>query len=627
MDFKLTMTDGLSAVATTAAKSLTTLQSALKKTQSGFVDLAKAQKQNSIGTAFAQGAEKGSQALTNAVAKMKATVSARVGEIGSSISSKVGSAWANVSTKVQDTKAWLKLAQVSGQVGTAAKTGAYAAGAAWGATKTAFGPVASAIGQVGAAVGKVSGPVLNAAKSTGAAVVKMGGGLASSLGKLAPGLGALTIGLAGAGAAVVGFGALFSKAIDSQPAAMARLNAITARFNLGLKNLFKGVDTKPFLNSLDRMAAMFDANTATGRVMGKFLSDVFKGVGDVVTALTPVAEEAFGGILIIGMRVQRAFVELQTAAYEIGTAILDSIPDSSFKALGSAVASVKEGFTSLWNSVSRIGEIFRAVGNNGTLMNGIFSAGTTIINTLGGALDAAGVILGGLIDVIVGVLSGDATKAFDGLKTVAVGAFKSIANTVLGAAELIAKAIDAIAGTDLTSKIKGAKDWVKELGKSGKEGQEKTKEVGASLGDGMVKGMEDKNSALYEAGKRAAKEVIRGAKDEAEVKSPSRKMRNQVGLQMAKGVALGIEDGGPQVDKAARDNLVPNVDPSLALNAAARSGSSGGSGKGAKIFYLQPGAIVIQGTGNMEKDAREMLRNLISDEADEVIDTNGGAAA
>ena len=627
MDFKLNMTDGLSAAAATATKSLTTLSSALKKTQTSIVDVAKAQKANSIGQSFAAGAEKGSAALLSAVSKIKATVTSRVTELGSNISGKLGNAWDKAKTTIGDTKAFQKASSALGQVGTAAKTGAYAAGAAWGATKTAFGPVASAIGQVGAAVGKVSGPVLNAAKSTGSAVVKMGGGLASSLGKLAPGLGALTIGLAGAGAAVVGFGALFSKAIDSQPAAMMRLNAITARFNIGLRNMFKGVDTKPFLNALDRMAAMFDANTATGKVMGMFLNEIFKGVGNAVNALLPVAEKAFGGMLIVGLRLRTAFVELQTAAYKIGTAILNSIPDSSFKALGSAVASVKEGFTSLWNSVSRIGEIFKAVGNNGTLMNGIFSAGTTIINTLGGALDAAGVMLGGLIDIIVGVLSGDATKAFQGLKTVAVGAFKSIANTVLGAAELIAKAIDAIAGTDLTSKIKGAKDWVKELGKSGKEGADKTKEVGASLGDGMVKGMEDKNSALYEAGKKAAKEVIRGAKDEAEVKSPSRKMRMQVGRQMAAGVALGIEDGGDQVNKAARDNLVPNVDPALALNAAARSGSSGGSGKGAKIFYLQPGAIVIQGSGNMKEDAREMIRNLISDEADEVIDTNGGVAA
>jgi hypothetical protein len=97
-------------------------------------------------------------------------------------------------------------------------------------------------------------------------------------------------------------------------------------------------------------------------------------------------------------------------------------------------------------------------------------------------------------------------------------------------------------------------------------------EAGVALGAGMVKGMAASEAAVMAGGAAMAKAAVKGVRTEAEIKSPSRKMRRD-GRYMGQGLEQGLDDSGPGVQAAAEKNLVPSTG-----GASAGGGSKGGGG-------------------------------------------------
>ena len=101
------------------------------------------------------------------------------------------------------------------------------------------------------------------------------------------------------------------------------------------------------------------------------------------------------------------------------------------------------------------------------------------------------------------------------------------------------------------------------VGKKGVEGAKSGSSgasgVGYNLAEGFAVGIDRGAYLSKAAGRKMAAGAIAAAKKEAGVASPSKVMRDQVGIHMASGMAVGIREGIPQAASAAADMINDTV--------------------------------------------------------------------
>jgi phage-related protein len=97
--------------------------------------------------------------------------------------------------------------------------------------------------------------------------------------------------------------------------------------------------------------------------------------------------------------------------------------------------------------------------------------------------------------------------------------------------------------TTLETKVKGVMN----------ELMGKFKEVGTNIATGIANGITDAAGKIATAARTAASDAYEAAKKFLGMASPSKLMRDEVGINFSKGMALGILDGIPEVAIAARD--------------------------------------------------------------------------
>lgn len=450
--------------------------------------------------------------------------------------------------------------------------------------------------EIEATKGHINGITEKIAKSGGAAFDtkafdKKTTASASSLGKMSGIAGkAVLAALAVVPAAAMGaLYAIGSKALQSQYMAQVRLNAIQSRFNMGLMAITKNANLKPVLDGLDRMAAMFDANTTSGKLMGEFVKDAFDLVGSAVTALTPVAEKTFASLLVFAIDAETAFWDVVDAVAVIGETVLDSIGQSpeTLKALGDASTSMGKAIDDAKAALVSIGEAFGAAGENASLITfalGIVKAEirsvSIVFSMLGGFVSGVMTAIGGAAKVIKGIFTGDLSGVVDGLKQMVSGAFGAIASLVFGQVKVMANAIDTITGGALglgdkvASLESGMKSMLNEGLGTNTATATKGKGVGTALGDGIKDGIVETSPAVAKAAADAVAAAIAAAKARGQIHSPSRAMRFGVGRELGRGTALGIMDEASNVQSAAEEALIPDMSKLDASGAASSNGAS-----------------------------------------------------
>ena len=116
------------------------------------------------------------------------------------------------------------------------------------------------------------------------------------------------------------------------------------------------------------------------------------------------------------------------------------------------------------------------------------------------------------------------------------------------------------------------------VGKKGVEGAKSGSSgasgVGYNLAEGFAVGIGRGAYLSKAAGRKMAAGAIAAAKKEAGVASPSKVMRDQVGIHMASGMAVGIREGIPQAASAAADMVDDAVDSANAAAAKAKIDTS-----------------------------------------------------
>lgn len=185
---------------------------------------------------------------------------------------------------------------------------------------------------------------------------------------------------------------------------------------------------------------------------------------------------------------------------------------------------------------------------------------------------------GGVKDVIIGAwdkVKSATSKAWSGIKSEVKkngGGIKGVLKTVVKdwptPWNLGFKALDKITGGKMTKivgkfkvhlkalpmQIKAQFYAVKAMGiklvKKLGEGLKGVASVGKNFVIGLWKGISNKVGWVVDKVKGFGKKVLKGLKDFFKIKSPSRVMRDEVGVNLALGVAKGIEKGTPKATKA-----------------------------------------------------------------------------
>jgi len=107
------------------------------------------------------------------------------------------------------------------------------------------------------------------------------------------------------------------------------------------------------------------------------------------------------------------------------------------------------------------------------------------------------------------------------------------------------------------SKKKAVKSTSKSIGEAGKaslkSGSSGTRSIGGNMISGMIEGIGDWAGSLYKKAREVGGGALSAIKKALGIKSPSRVFRDQVGVQIPAGIAVGIKKDGKLVNAAAKD--------------------------------------------------------------------------
>lgn len=131
-------------------------------------------------------------------------------------------------------------------------------------------------------------------------------------------------------------------------------------------------------------------------------------------------------------------------------------------------------------------------------------------------------------------------------------------------------------------------------------------ELGSQIINGVVDGITEGLGKIVEAAKNAAQKALNAAKEFLGIESPSRVFRNQVGAMIGKGMALGITDGAPLVERAMQDLTDTTTADMLST---VRIATRGGSGAGADgTGYTGKTVQFTQNIYSQAKTAAELMQ-------------------
>ncbi len=320
------------------------------------------------------------------------------------------------------------------------------------------GAAAGALGKLGGPLGSLGQKAFDAAD----AFKKMG----SSLGGAGPyvavavGIVAIVTAVAAVSAAVlVGIGGITAWAIKLADTDGV-LKKLTDRATTGFKKIFSGLNIKPLLAQLEKVADLFDEGSASAKAIKVVFESLFQPIVDGITAWVPKMVSAFIQFQILVLKALIAIKPFGSTILEVG------------KWIG-IVALVITGVLAVAIGVLIAGVAAMAVG---------FAVGIAIL-----AAVAAGVIWLGLkFSELGGVIFGALKSAWDflsGLSLTGIGTamIDGLIAGITGAAGGVLKA--------MTGAVSGAIDGAKSL--LGIASPSKVfAEIGTQTGAGMVEGVD-----------------------------------------------------------------------------------------------------------------------------------------
>ncbi len=326
--------------------------------------------------------------------------------------------------------------------------------------------------------------------------------------------------------------------------------------------------------------------------IGEIMENLGSAIADELPEIGEMVSEAMEDIDLEG-----GLEKLITGGADLATSISETMQETDWESVGeSLLTSIGDAFGSVdWGAAfstaaenittAITGLITGAASyiqeNGPTILAGILSVivqvAGAIVSAIPQLLSAVGSVINAVIDSVLSLLGNLATQALTAAGEAAKGIEDGFYNGLSGLAnsigEQIQAAVDSVksfagamlsSGKELISNvgkgIRGAKNTVVSAAKGAvnkaKEGLSgivsKFGEVGKNIIDGIKNGITSTASRIADAAKEAAKSALDAAKNFLGIHSPSRKFRDEVGVQITEGMAQGIKKGTNKVAKQAK---------------------------------------------------------------------------
>ena len=272
--------------------------------------------------------------------------------------------------------------------------------------------------------------------------------------------------------------------------------------------------------------------------------------GSLVIAFAPAIAAAGGvGAALAAAAVAAApfiaaGVAIAAAWYVFGdkiTPVLETLRKKLIETLGPKLQSlfntVKSTLTALWNGP--LGQMIRVVigvlGDLGAAF--AMHLGETligIISALVSAVEAGFKIIGDVFNIVIGLLTGDFSRAWEGLKSLVGNVITGVVNILKSLAPETVKVIVEMASAFATRLGQLASDMIT---------------MGRNIIDGLVKGILAAPEAVWNALKSVVMRGVDNIKSFLGIASPSRLFMTLGGF-ITDGLAIGITDGTPKVQEA-----------------------------------------------------------------------------
>lgn len=189
------------------------------------------------------------------------------------------------------------------------------------------------------------------------------------------------------------------------------------------------------------------------------------------------------------------------------------------------------------------------------------SGASLILNLAGGLLSSLPSIASSATTIIANLLSTFASHLPDLLAQGISLIGQLVAGLISMIPDVISTAGDIVSGIFNTF---GETDWVS---------------IGKDIINGIVSGIWNAASSLFNALKDLASQALQAAKNTLEIKSPSRRARREIGYQIPAGAALGVDDGIPLVKRAMsrlNDAVTDSFTANLRIGIGYQKQTSGG---------------------------------------------------
>lgn len=305
------------------------------------------------------------------------------------------------------------------------------------------------------------------------------------------------------------------------------------------------------------------------------LQNVWNTIGPIImTALTAIITGIQTFITTITPLLQAGIQNIQTI-FQTATTIISTVWNGLWNTISTVVQGAWTIITTIINAALTViqGIIQLAL----AVVNGNWSAAWSAIQGIASAVWGG---IQGVVSAGVGMVSGVVSAAcstirsvwaalWNGVGSIVSSAWGGIVGTVSNMVGRVGSVVSGIGGT-VRSAVSGAGSWLVDAGRN--------------IIQGLINGITGMVGSLYSSITNALSGLVDKAKNALGIHSPSRVFRDEVGVMVGRGMALGIDDSAHVVSRS-MDSLVSTMSLSDAdwsktgrLNVTAGTGANAGDG-------------------------------------------------
>lgn len=305
------------------------------------------------------------------------------------------------------------------------------------------------------------------------------------------------------------------------------------------------------------------------------IQNVWNTIGPyVTTALTAITNGIQTFIAIITPLLQAGMQIIQTI-FQTAVTIISTV----WNGLWNTISTVVQG---AWTIVTTIISTALAViqgiiqlalaavnGNWSAAWSAIQGIASAVWGGIQGVVSAGVGMVSGVVSAACSTIRSVWTALWNGVGSIVSSVWGGIVGTVSNMVGRVGSVVSGIGGT-VRSAVSGAGSWLVDAGRN--------------IIQGLINGIKSMVGSLYSSITKALSGLVDKAKNALGIHSPSRVFRDEVGVMVGRGMALGIDDSDAVVSRS-MDSLVSTMRLSDAdwsktgrLNVTAGTGANAGDG-------------------------------------------------